>query len=90
MSEKETGVGIGGSRLGIFNRTSPIRASCPRIILEMGAHSSPKDFAIMQTSAYYEQGSRAIAEGVAAFLGWERILDEEFPVYRLWRKLWSA
>lgn len=48
MSEKSTGVGIGGSRLGVFLRTAPIRATTTRLIVEHGSHSSPDDLAILR------------------------------------------
>jgi hypothetical protein len=36
MSEKATGVGISGYRLGIFLRTAPVAANTTRLIIEHG------------------------------------------------------
>ncbi len=89
MAETETGVGREGHRLGIFNRTAPIRASCPRVVLEMGTHTNASDLRIMQTEGYYLNGSRAIAEGIAAFLGWEGSASSS-EIYDWWRRTWTA
>lgn len=70
MSEKETGVGIGGSRLGILNKTAPLAATTTRLLIEYGAHSNPADAKIHRTDAFYEQAAQATAEAFAAFLNW--------------------
>jgi hypothetical protein len=38
MSEKSTGVGISGFRLGIFLRTAPVASDTTRLIIEHGSH----------------------------------------------------
>lgn len=89
MSERETGVGLDGFRLGIFNRTAPIKDSCTRLIIEMGAHSNPQDYAIQRTDAFYEAGARAIAESIADFLGWQGEASVS-PIYQWWEDLWRT
>jgi len=69
MSERQTGVGLGGSRLGILNKTAPIAGHCTRLLIEYGAHSNRADFAIHRSEAFYEAAGRATAEAFAAFLG---------------------
>ncbi|MDB5078527.1 MAG: hypothetical protein JWP00_451 [Chloroflexi bacterium] len=49
MSRMETEVGSHGDRLGIFLVTAELAATTTRLIVEHGAHSSPKDLAILQT-----------------------------------------
>lgn len=90
MSERSTGVGLEGFRLGIFNKTAPIRDHCTRVILEMGAHSNPQDFAIHRTDAFYSAGARAIAEAIAAFVGWEGGGPSVPVIYRWWEELWQT
>lgn len=43
MSEKRTGVGLSGYRLGIFGATAPLKATTTRMIIEHGSHTSPAD-----------------------------------------------
>jgi hypothetical protein len=43
MSEKRTGVGLSGYRLGIFRVTEPLKATTTRMIIEHGSHTSPAD-----------------------------------------------
>lgn len=47
MSERETGVGLQGYRLGVFAATARLSATTTRLIWEGGTHSSPADRAIM-------------------------------------------
>lgn len=69
MSERQTGVGAGGSRLGIFNKTAPIRASTTRLIIEYGAHDKEPDLSIVKRPGFYDAAGKATAQAFAAFLG---------------------
>lgn len=69
MSERRTGVGLSGHRLGILNKSAPIKAATTRLLIEYGAHSNPKDARIQRTDAFYEGAARATAEAFAEFLG---------------------
>jgi N-acetylmuramoyl-L-alanine amidase len=68
MSEKATGVGIGGSRLGIFLRTAPVAANTTRLIIEHGAHSSPLDLVLLQTPAIQQKIANASAKAAVDYL----------------------
>lgn len=69
MSEKKTGVGLDGSRLGVFRVTEAIKADCTRLIVEFGAHSNPVEAKAQRTEAFLAGASRAVAEAFAAFFG---------------------
>lgn len=69
MSEKRTGVGLDGYRLGVFRVTEPIKADCTRIIVEYGAHSNPVEAKAQRTEAFLSGAARATAEAVAEFFG---------------------
>jgi N-acetylmuramoyl-L-alanine amidase len=66
MSEKSTGVGISGYRLGIFLRTAPVAAKTTRLIVEHGAHTNKQDLAILQSPGMLDKiasaGAKAIIE----------------------------
>lgn len=72
MSEKSTGVGGGGDRLGIFLATdaSPMKETTARLIFEYGAHDKDPDLTASRAPAFYDQSGRATAEAIAEFLGW--------------------
>ena len=59
MSERATGVGRQGYRLGIFYVTSPLRATTTRLIIEHGAHDAPADLAIMRSAGFNEKVAKA-------------------------------
>lgn len=69
MSEKETSVGLDGSRLGVFRATEPMRANLTRVIFECGTHTNPVERAIMRTERYLNGVAVAITEGAADFYG---------------------
>jgi N-acetylmuramoyl-L-alanine amidase len=69
MSEKATGVGLDGSRLGVFRVTEAIKADCTRLIVEFGAHSNPVEARAQRTEAFLAGASRAVAEAFAEFFG---------------------
>lgn len=72
MSERESNVGAGGDRLGIFAFTSSIRDHAARLIVEFGAHDNAQDLAIVDAPGFAVLAGDAVAEAFAAFLGWEQ------------------
>lgn len=70
MSEKQTGVGASGSRLGIFRTTVPIKEMSSRLIIEYGAHDKEPDLSIAKGANFAERAGRATAGAFAEFLGW--------------------
>lgn len=68
LSERETGVGLTGYRLGLFGQTAAIRATCTRLIIEYGSHDVTADLAIIDTPGFYTQAGRATAQAFAEFL----------------------
>ncbi|MGH2415263.1 MAG: hypothetical protein ACRDEA_16545, partial [Microcystaceae cyanobacterium] len=69
MSEKDTGVGRGGDRLGIFLRTEPIAATTTRLIIEHGSHTSPEDLAILRQAGTFEKIATAAAWSILDYYG---------------------
>lgn len=69
MSEKQTGVGAGGDRLGVFGATARYKATCTRLIVEYGSHTSPADMALWKQPAFLSQAADATADALAAFYG---------------------
>ena len=69
MSEKQTGVGGQGFRLGIFNKTEPIKTATTRLIIEYGAHDKQPDLDIAKSAEFYAKCGQATAEAFAAYLG---------------------
>lgn len=69
MSEKRTGVGLQGSRLGVFRATAPIKSHCTRVLVEYGAHTNPIEAKAHRTEAFLSGAARATAEAFAAFFG---------------------
>lgn len=68
-SEKETGVGASGFRLGIFNLTAPLAATTTRLIFEYGAHDKEPDISISKRADFYDNAGRATAEAFLEFMG---------------------
>jgi hypothetical protein len=64
MSEQQTGVGQGGSRLGVFAATAPLKADLTRLLLEVGAHTQPADQAILDAPGTTEKVAKAVADGL--------------------------
>lgn len=79
MSEKKTGVGAGGDRLGVFGATEPVRATTTRLIVEYGSHSSPADLAIWAQPGFLQRASDATADAFAAFLNWQHVTPAPQP-----------
>ncbi len=69
LSERATGVGLTGYRLGLFGQTAAIKATCTRLIIEYGSHDAPADLAIIDRPGFYAQAGRATARAFADFLG---------------------
>lgn len=71
------------ARLGIFEVTSKLRVHCRRMIVEVGAYSSPKDLRIMQQENFADLAGQAICGALSEFfaqpepeLRWYRVLVE--------------
>lgn len=69
MSERQTGVGAEGHRLGIFRITEPLRDHTTRLIVEFGAHDNTQDMAIFNAPGFLNHAGAAVAESIAAFYG---------------------
>lgn len=69
-SEKATGVGGEGFRLGIFRATEPCSADVTRLIIEYGCHDKQPDLAIARSPGFAEKCGAATAAAFADFLGW--------------------
>lgn len=67
MSEKSTAVGLQGYRLGVFRASEQIKATCSRMLVEVGAYSSPADKAIMDRADFPEQIATAFVQALQAF-----------------------
>lgn len=70
MSERTTGVGGQGFRLGIFGQTAPIKATTTRLIVEYGAHDKEPDLSIAKRAGFADKCGRATAEAFAEHLGY--------------------
>jgi hypothetical protein len=68
MSEKSTGVGISGFRLGIFLRTAPVASNTTRLIIEHGAHTNPQDLAILQSPEMQQKIANVGAKAAIDYL----------------------
>lgn len=79
LSEKRTGVGIDGFRLGVFRVTAPLRARTTRLIVEYGAHSSPADMALWRRPGAVAAMAEATADAIAAFYGIAAPVPEDPP-----------
>lgn len=71
ISEKQTGVGGQGFRLGIFAATAPSAADVTRLIIEYGAHDKEPDLTIVKQPGFYAKAGKATAQAFAEFLGWQ-------------------
>ncbi len=75
MSERDTGVGLLGYRLGVFRDTFSARGYCTRLILEQGAHSNPGERAYMESAAFLEAQARALISSIIEFAQVQKIGD---------------
>ena len=76
MSERQTGVGGQGYRLGVFRDTASLISTSCRFILEAGAHSNAQDKAIMESYDFLSNHAYGLVEGIALLaknrMGWTR------------------
>jgi N-acetylmuramoyl-L-alanine amidase len=79
MSEKSTGVGISGFRLGIFLRTAPIAAKTTRLIVEHGAHTNPQDLTLLQSPPIQQKIAQAGAKAVIDYFGGIKVAPDYDP-----------
>lgn len=70
MSEKNTGVGLSGYRLGIFNLSAPLKATTSRMIVEYFSHDDTQDLALANAPGFADKCGKATAEALAQFYGW--------------------
>ena len=80
MSEKVTGVGASGYRLGIFLVTEPLAETCTRLIIEHGAHDSSADLAIMQGLDFNKRWAGAVVSEVMKYYGIEIVDSPPEPL----------
>lgn len=69
MSEKETGVGAQGYRLGEFVGTLPIRETTARVIIEAGSYSVPADRAMLWDWAWVDRYCEALVDALEEQFG---------------------
>ncbi len=69
MSERRTGVGLAGHRLGIFATTASHRQVMTRAIVEVGSYTSPADTARMNALWYPGAAARALCLAILAYFG---------------------
>lgn len=65
MSERDTGVGLGGDRLAMFRETVPVRATCVRVVMEHG--DIVADSATIDGPGFYDRVANAYVRAVNAF-----------------------
>ena len=93
MSEKQTGVGAQGSRLGIFRTTEPIKGTTTRLIVEYGAHDKEPDLSIAKGPGFAEACGEATAAALAEYLDWTVTPPAptvESPFIRMWKHFLAA
>ncbi|OJW05808.1 MAG: hypothetical protein BGO39_05110 [Chloroflexi bacterium 54-19] len=69
MSEKSTGVGLSGYRLGIFRVTASVATQVTRLIVEHGAHTNDQDRAILQNPSMQTKIASAAAGAIITYFG---------------------
>lgn len=69
MSERSTGVGAQGYRLGEFVGTLGFRDTTARVILEAGQAEHPDDYAMLWSSGWQDKYVEAIVDGLEATFG---------------------
>lgn len=89
MSERQTGVGGQGFRLGIFRTTAPLQ-STRRLIIEYGAHDKQPDLGIATSPGFADKCGQATAEAFADYLGWGGPLAKTGSIYAAHRALWNG
>jgi hypothetical protein len=89
MSERQTGVGGQGSRLGIFRTTATLQ-STRRLIIEYGAHDKQPDLGIATIPGFADKCGQATAEAFADYLGWGGSLANNGGIYAAHQRLWNG
>ena len=69
MSERNTGVGRQGHRLGVFLRSEPLRTTTERMLIESGFHSDARDLAILRKPETPGNIAAGVVEAVFDFYG---------------------
>ncbi len=69
MSEKQTGVGLQGFRLGVFRVTEPLKDHTTRMIIEHGSHTSPADRRIIMQPDFNTKAAQAFYVSLHRFYG---------------------
>ncbi|HUY99087.1 MAG TPA: hypothetical protein VMU89_01960 [Thermomicrobiaceae bacterium] len=69
MSERNTGVGTSGYRLGVFLRSAPVAATTTRLLIEHGAHDAPADLTVLQSPGMLAKIAGAAATAAYLALG---------------------
>lgn len=67
MSEKNTGVGGQGHRLGAFGASASARATMERVLFEYGTLTNVQDKAIIDGPQFNERAARATVDALVAF-----------------------
>ena len=86
MSEKQTGVGLQGFRLGVFRDTAQFAQRTTRMIFEQGAHDVAEDLEVMSGPSYLHLQAVAFFDGIARFYdaiapGWRDDAPPVEPAY---------
>lgn len=69
MSERATGVGRAGYRLGAFAATAALRTTTSRLLVEHGSHTSPLDLAILRSPTTADRIAEAVVAAVEQHYG---------------------
>jgi N-acetylmuramoyl-L-alanine amidase len=69
MSERSTGVGSQGYRLGMFARSEPLKSSTTRLIIEHGSHSNPDDLSVLRQPDTARKIGEAATRAIMRFYG---------------------
>ena len=69
MSERNTGVGGQGFRLGAFGASAAARATMTRLLFEYGTLTNPQDKAIIDGQGFNVNAARATVSALASFYG---------------------
>lgn len=67
MSERSTGIGRQGHRLGVFLRSAPIRSTTERMLIESGFHTDARDLAILRRAETPGNIAKGVVEAVFDF-----------------------
>lgn len=79
MSERNTGVGGQGYRLGAFSASASARTTMTRLLFEYGTLTNSADTLIINGAGFNAQAARATVEALIAFYGVTAAPDEPAP-----------